>query len=249
MDVVGWFLDPANWSGANGVPTRLLEHLWISGISVAIATAFGLPLGLWIGHTGRFANVAINLANIGRAIPSYGMLAMVLPISLSLAPVLGYSPRDGLRLVPTLVAMTLLAVPPIVVNTWAGLRAVDRDLVEAARGQGLRERQILQGIELPLASSVIIGGFRTAALQVIATATIAAIVSYGGLGRYIIDGIAINDLERIVAGAILVAALALTVDGALALLQRAVMPRGLRQVPTRDVSESAQLEPAAGTTA
>lgn len=249
MDVISWFLDPVNWSGSNGIPTRLVEHVWIAGISIAIATALALPLGLYIGHTGRFANLAINLANIGRAIPSYGMLAMALPISLSLAPVIGYSPRDGLRIVPTLLAMTLLAIPPIVVNTWAGLRAVDRDLVEAGRGQGLKEGQILRQIELPLASAVIIGGFRTAALQVIATATIAAIVSYGGLGRYIIDGIAINDLQRIVAGAILVAALALLVDAALALLQRAVMPRGLRRTPTRDVAETAHLEPAAGTSA
>jgi osmoprotectant transport system permease protein len=230
-DIIGFFTDPAHWTGTTGIPNRLFEHLVISGLAIFIATIIGLPLGLYIGHTGRFANVAINLANIGRAVPSYAILVMVLPVTLALAPVLGYSPSLGLNLLPILVSMTLLAIPPILVNAYAGLRSVDRELIEAARGMGMRERQILRGIELPVASSVIIGGFRTATLSVIATATIGAILSGGGLGRFIFDGLnqGLAGRSSIYAGAILVTILAVVVDLALALLQRRLTPAGLRK--------------------
>ncbi|MGZ8438433.1 MAG: ABC transporter permease, partial [Candidatus Limnocylindrales bacterium] len=140
-DVLGWFLDPANWTGPTGILARLVEHLILSATTVAVAALIGLPVGLYIGHTGRGANLAINVANIGRAVPSYAVMVMVLPISLALAPVLGYSPTIGLNLIPVFTAMTLLAIPPILVNAYAGLRAVDRDLLEAARAMGMRERQ------------------------------------------------------------------------------------------------------------
>jgi osmoprotectant transport system permease protein len=228
MDIFGFLLDPANWSGPDGVPTRLLEHLTLSVAAVFAATVIGLPVGLYIGHTGRLANLAINTSNIGRAVPSFALMVALLPIALDLAPVIGYPPALGLSLLPIFIAMTLLAVPPILVNAYAGLRSVDRDLLEAGRGQGLRERQILLDLELPLASSVIAGGFRTATLQVIATATIGAILSGGGLGRYIIDGLSRNQPDRLLAGAILVTGLALAVDGLLAFVQRRLTPRGLR---------------------
>ena len=221
-DFLVWFGDPANWSGPEGVPTRLLEHLEISGSAVLVALLIGLPIGLWIGHTGRGATIAINVANIGRAIPSYALLGMILPVSLSIDPQL------GLYIIPTFVAMTALAIPPILVGAYAGLREVDRDLIEAARGMGLREQQILFGIEVPLAASVIVGGIRTATLQVIATATIGAILSGGGLGRYIFDGLTNQDYARVVAGARLVAALAVSIDILLAGVQRAITPRPLR---------------------
>jgi len=229
-DIPGFFLDPAHWTGTTGIPNRMLEHLVISGLAILIATLIGLPLGLYIGHTGRGANLAINLANIGRAVPSYAVLVMVLPVSLSLAPVLGYSPSLGLNFLPILIAMTLLAIPPILVNAYAGLRSVDRDLIEAARGMGLRETQILRRVEMPIASSIIVGGFRTATLQVIATATIGAILSGGGLGRFIIDGLSQGLVGRdsIYAGALLVTLLAVGVDLVLALVQRRLVPRGLR---------------------
>jgi osmoprotectant transport system permease protein len=229
-DILGFFLDPSNWTGQTGIPNRMFEHLVISGLAILIATLIGLPLGLFIGHTGRGANLAINLANVGRAVPSYAVLVMVLPVSLSLAPVLGYSPSLGLTFLPILVAMTLLAIPPILVNAYAGLRSVDRDLVEAARGMGLRERQILRGVEMPIASSIIVGGFRTATLQVIATATIGAILAGGGLGRFIIDGLSqgLVGVPSIYAGAILVTILAVGVDLVLARVQRRLVPRGLR---------------------
>ncbi len=229
-DVVAFLTDPANWSGQTGIPNRLYEHLVISGLAMIVATIIALPLGLYIGHTGRGANLAINLANIGRAVPSYAILVIVLPLTLALAPVLGYSPSLGLNFLPILISMTLLAIPPILVNAYAGIRSVDRELIEAARGMGMRERQILRRIELPLASPVIIGGFRTATLSVIATATIGAILAGGGLGRFIFDGLSQGLAGRasIYAGAILVTVLAVAVDLALALVQRRLTPVSLR---------------------
>jgi osmoprotectant transport system permease protein len=234
-DIMGFFSDPANWDGPRGIPWRMVEHVLLSGLAILIATGIGLPVGLYIGHTGRGASLAINLANIGRAVPSYAILVMVLPVALALAPVIGYPPSLGLNFLPIIVAMTLLAIPPILVNSYAGLRSVDRDLIEAGRGMGLRESEILRRIEVPLASPIIIGGIRTATLQVIATLTIGAILSGGGLGRFIFDGLnqGLAGRASIYAGAILVTLLAVGVDLVLALVQRMLIPRGLRNV-TRD---------------
>jgi osmoprotectant transport system permease protein len=226
-EVIAWFTDPANWQGQSGIPFRILEHLAISGVSIVVATLIALPIGLWIGHTGRGATIAINIANIGRAVPSYAVIVIVLPISLRLVP------EYGLDLIPTFVAMVLLAIPPILVNAYAGLREVDRDLVESARGMGMRERQVLSQVEIPLASPVMMGGFRTAVLNVIATATIGAVVGFGGLGRFILDGRAkgIAGLGELVGGAILVALLAIGVDLLLAVVQRGLARRANPQLP------------------
>ena len=231
MDIVSqtiaWFTDPANWSGPNGIPARLGEHIAICAVSMVIALVIAIPIGLYIGHTGRGATLAINVANIGRAVPSYAVIVIILPISLQL------SPEYGLDLIPTFIAMVLLAIPPILVNAYAGLREVDRDLVEAARGMGMRERQILQGVEVPLAAPVIMGGFRTAVLNVIATATIGAVVSFGGLGRFIIDGRAkgIAGTGELIGGALLVAVLAVGIDLVLAFIQRRLARRAQPQHP------------------
>ena len=246
MDVVAFLTDPRNWQGATGIPNRLFEHIFISVVSVAFATLIALPLGLYIGHTGKFSNLAINAANIGRAIPSYSLLVLVLPISLALAPTFGYSPSLGLNFIPTFTAMVLLAIPPILVNAYAGIQSVDRDLVESSRGMGMRERQILGQIELPISSPVIVGGFRTAVLNVIATATIGAYVSFGGLGRFIIDGRArgIGGFSQLLAGAVLVALLAIAADLLLSVVQRVLTPRALRtdRVAPRSVMELGELE-------
>jgi osmoprotectant transport system permease protein len=220
---VAWLAAPDRWQGADGIPTRMLEHLEICVPSVLAAALVALPVGAWIGHTGRLAAVAINAANLGRAVPSYAVLAIVLPISLR------FSPDLGLSVIPTFMAMWLLAIPPILIGTFAGIRAVDRDLVEAARGLGMTELQVLRDVELPLALPVVAGGLRTAAVQVIATATLGAVVAYGGLGRYIIDGIARNEDDRLMAGVVLVAGLAIAAELAFALVQRSVVPRGLRR--------------------
>ena len=225
-EAIAWFSDPATWSGQTGIAWRLVEHLLISTVSVIAATLIALPIGLWIGHTGRYANVAINLANIGRAVPSYAVIVIILPISLALVPSL------GLNVIPTFLAMVLLAIPPILVNAYAGLREVDRDLVEAARGMGLREREILTAVELPLAAPVIVGGFRTAVLNVIATATIGAVLGFGGLGRFILDGRlkGVTGTGELIGGAVLVAVLAIGVDLLLAVLQRRLARRADPQI-------------------
>ena len=237
-EAIAWFTDPANWQGETGIPFRLLEHVAISGVSILVATLIALPIGLWIGHTGRGATVAINVANIGRAVPSYAVIVIILPFSLQLFP------EYGLDLIPTFVAMVLLAIPPILVNAYAGLREVDRDLVESARGMGMRERQILSRVEVPLASPVMMGGFRTAVLNVIATATIGAVVGFGGLGRFILDGRAqgIAGIGELIGGAILVAALAIGVDLLLSLIQRKLARRADPELPhARGLRELAEV--------
>jgi osmoprotectant transport system permease protein len=248
--VIAFFSDPKNWEGPLGIPNRLLEHLVISGLSVAVATLIAVPLGLYIGHTNRGSGLAINLANIGRAIPSYAMMVIPLPFCLALAPVIGIDPTFALVFLPIFIAMTLLAIPPLLVSTYAGLRSVDRELLEAGRGMGLTERQILGRIEIPIASSIIVGGFRTAALQVIATATIGAILGGGGLGRFIFDGINQGRAGQpsIFAGAILVTALALIVDGILGRIQHRLTPRALRTGRARSGPAVRHTEPATGGT-
>ena len=220
-EIVSWLLDPANWQGTTGIPTRLFEHLQVSLLAVLAAMFIAMPVGLYIGHTGRYANLAINLANIGRAVPSYAVIVIILPFSLAFS-------RDlGLNVIPTFLAMVLLAIPPILVNAYAGVRGVDRDLVEAARGMGLRERQILSGVEIPLAAPVIVGGFRTAVLNDIATATIGAVLGFGGLGRFILDGRAMGVVGsgQLIGGAILVSVLAVGIDLLLAVVQRRLARR------------------------
>jgi osmoprotectant transport system permease protein len=229
--IVAFFLDPANWTGATGIPNRLFEHLYISVSSVLLALLIAIPIGLYVGHTNRGSSLAINVANIGRAIPSYAMMVIMLSVTLTLAPVLGYDPGFGLTFLPIFLAMTFLAIPPLLVSTYAGLRSVDRDLIEAGRGMGLSERQILARVEIPLASSILVGGLRTATLQVIATATIGAILGGGGLGRFIFDGLSQGEAgtASIYSGAILVGGLAIGVDLVLAWAQRRLTPRALRQ--------------------
>lgn len=227
MDAVGqtvaWFTDPANWEGPGSIPIRLAEHLAVSGVSLLIAAALALPVGTWIGHTGRGATVAVNIANIGRALPSLAVIGIVLPITAAVDPQLGF------KVLPTLVAMVVLAVPPILVNAQAGIAGVDRDLTDAARGMGLRERQVLGRVELPIAMPIIVGGLRSATVQVIATATLGAVFGFGGLGRYLVEGVAQQDEGMLFGGVVLVAGLAISAELVLAVVQRALTPAGLRR--------------------
>lgn len=211
--VAAWFADPAHWQGSDGVPTRVLEHVELSALSVAVAAAIALPIGLYLGHTGRAAFIAINVANLGRALPSLAMLAFALPISFSLGLGLGFW--------PTFMAMLPLAVPPILTNSYVAIRSADRDTVEAARGMGMREMQVLRAVEIPAGLPIILAGLRTASVNVIATATLGALVAGGALGRYIVDGLQLQDHDRLFAGALLVALLALGTELGFGVLERA----------------------------
>ena len=222
-ETIAWFADPSHWSGVDGIPSRVLQHLQLSGLALMAGAALALPLGVLIGHTGRGGALAIGIANVGRAIPSFAILVMILPIVLGLGLGLGFW--------PTVVALVVLTIPPILVNTYTGLRGVDPEVTEAARGLGMREAQMALRVELPIALPVIIAGTRVAAVQVVATASLGAVVASGGLGRYIIDGFARQEDGRIVAGAVLVAALAIGVDQLFGLLERRGVSPGIRGRP------------------
>ncbi|MFD9099397.1 ABC transporter permease [Streptomyces collinus] len=202
-----WLTDGSQWTGPDGIAHRLTEHLQYSLLATLIATVIGLPIGLLIGHTGRGAFLAINLASFGRALPTVGLVVLVFL-------------AGGLSMLPVYVALVALAVPAIVTNTYAGMTVLDPDVKDAARGQGMRGHQILFQVELPLALPLILTGLRLALIQVVATATIAAYVSFGGLGRYVFDGLAQRDLVQVLGGAVLVALIAVVLDMALAGLQR-----------------------------
>jgi osmoprotectant transport system permease protein len=222
---VAWLTDPAHWTGPNGIPVRMTEHVVISAISLAIAIAIAIPIGLYIGHTGKHTTFAVNSANLWRALPSLAVIAIVLPITARLDPELGF------KVYPTIIAMVVLAVPPIMVNTYSGLAGVDRDILEAGRGQGMAEAQILRKVELPLSVAVITVGVRSAAIQVVATATLGAVFGFGGLGRYLVDGMAQisqGGVGMIFSGVILVAGLVIVTELGFALVQRRLTPRGLR---------------------
>jgi osmoprotectant transport system permease protein len=221
---IRWLSDPAHWAGPAGIPTRLLEHLALAGSSLVVAMLLAVPLGIWIGHTGRFTGLAINAANAWRAVPSLAVIGIVLPITAAIDPQLGF------RVYPTLVAMVVLALPPILVNTQAGIAGVDRDLVEAGRAMGMREREVVRGLELPLAVPAILSGIRSAAVQVVATATLGAIFGSGGLGRYLVEGIAQRDDGMTFGGVVLVAALALGVEAAFVLLLGVIRSPGLARI-------------------
>ena len=219
-NVVRWLTAPAHWQGADGVPRRLVEHLTMSGAAVLTALAVALPIGLVLGHLRRGGFLAVNVSNVGRAVPSFAILVVAVQV-LGIREVLGISR-------PAYIALVALAVPPVVTNAYVGMAAVDADLREAARGMGMTGRQVLARVELPAAVPLVMAGVRTAAVQVVATATLAAVVASGGLGRYIIGGLAQRDFVQLTAGALLVAALSVLTDLALGIVQRAVTPAGLR---------------------
>jgi osmoprotectant transport system permease protein len=229
--VFEWFTDPEQWSGSSGIPVRLVEHLQISGIPIAVAALVALPAAMYIGHRRRLEFLVVSVANLGRAIPSFGLLFLFVILL-------------GIGGEAVLIAMTLLAIPPILTNTYVGIQAVDPDTLEAARGMGMSELRVLTRIEVPLAGPVIVAGLRTAAVQVVATATLAAVVAGGGLGRFIQDGFASGDRPQVFGGAVLVALLAIVVDLGFGLFQRAVVPR--TSSGERPSAEPALLPPVPG---
>jgi osmoprotectant transport system permease protein len=227
--VIAWLTDPANWTGAGGVPTRMREHLGYTLLTLLVAAVIAIPIGALVGHTGRGGFIVVSLANSLRALPTLGLLVILVLIL-------------GLGLGAPLIALVVLAVPPILAGTYAGVQAVDRSVVDAARGMGMSERDILLRVELPNALPLVIGGVRSATLQVVSTATIAAFVALGGLGRYIIDGLAVRDYPQMAAGSLLVALLAIVLDLCLAGVQRVLVSPGLRSGAS---PRSAAVRPAA----
>jgi osmoprotectant transport system permease protein len=214
-NVIRWFLDPLHWSGPDGIPIRLVQHIQLSAECVLIGALIALPIGILLGHYGKFGNLAINVSNVGRAVPSFGILVIAFQVF-------------GLGDLPIIISLTALAIPPMVTNSFVALREVDPDIKEAARGMGYRELAQVLRVELPLAVPLIMAGVRTSAVQVVATATLAALIAGGGLGRYVIDGLDQQDYTKLFAGAILVALLALATELALAAVERVLVPRGMR---------------------
>jgi len=220
LELAGWLLSQTHWRGSDGIPTRVLEHLALSGSGLLIAALVALPLGLYLGHTGRGAFLAINAANVGRALPSFAVLALVLPLAFRLGLGLGYW--------PTVLMLVPLGVPLILINTYVAIRSVEADPLEVARGLGMSEWQVLRQVELPLATGLIVGGVRNAAVTIVATATLGAIVASGGLGRYIVDGLGRQEVGRLLAGALLVALLSNATELVFGLVEQLLVPEALR---------------------
>jgi osmoprotectant transport system permease protein len=214
--VNAFFSDSAHWRGYDGIPQRLLEHLQYSALALALAAAIGLPVGLLTGHTGRGGNALAFIATAARALPSFGLLVLIVILM-------------GFGLLPVMIPLVVLAVPPILVTTYEAVRTVDPSPVDAARGMGMHESRILFQVELPVALPLILSGLRSAAIQIVSTATIAAYVSLGGLGRYIVDGLYQRDYEKVVGGATLVAVLALVTLALFWVVGRVAVSPGVRR--------------------
>lgn len=233
-EVIDWFADEDNWTGRRGAIHQLFEHVRMSGVAVIASCLLALPIAVWLGHKRRFGTVAVNVSNVGRAIPSFAILVLGTQLfGLLEYPIIGSF--------TTFIALIALAVPPLVTNSYVAVAEVPEELRDAAAGMGMSDLEVLRKVELPVAAPLIMAGVRTAAVQVVATATIAAFVGADGLGRFIIDGRAVGDQAEIFAGAILVAALSLLTEGGLALVQSLVTPKGLRQSELPSGAEAAAL--------
>jgi osmoprotectant transport system permease protein len=218
-DLAAWFLDGANWTGSEGIPSRVWEHIQISVVATVVAAAIAIPIAMWLGHYRRGGFLAVATVNIGRAVPSLAIMGLFLPITIRLGLGLGFW--------PALLALFALALPPIFTNTYTAIRDVDPALVEAGRGMGMTDGEVIRSIEAPMASPVIIAALRISAVQVVATAPLAALVAWGSLGRYIIDGFAVQDNVRVMAGGILVALLSVATELLLGAVEKRVTPKGL----------------------
>ncbi len=218
---IDWLRDPVNWSGVDGIPNRLIEHIGYSVLALVLAAAIGIPLGLYIGHTGKGKFLVAGLANAFRALPTLGLVILA---AIIVGPLL---PGDAAYLVPSIFVLVVLAVPPILATTYAGVEGVDEAARDAAYGMGMTGGQVLFKIETPCALPLMMSGIRSAMLQIVSTATIAAVVSLGGLGRFVLDGLANQQYQVMLGGAILVALLAVAFELVLAFVQWLLVPRGL----------------------
>ena len=219
-DTFAWLADPVHWSGSAGIPARLAEHLQYTGLVMLIASAIAVPVGLYVGHTGRGRVAVVALAGALRALPTLGLLTLFVLLA-------------GIGLMPPVWALVILTVPPLLAGTYAGISSVDRNVVDAARAMGMTELQVLFRAEFPNALPVMFGGFRTGVLQVIATVSVVAYINLGGLGRYLFDGLVLSDFPQMLGGSLLIAGLAVAVDSLLVLFQRLFLTRGAARTPDR----------------
>lgn len=216
-DTFAWLASGNHWSGSAGIPVRLGEHLQYTGLVMLIAAAVAVPVGLYVGHTGRGRVPVIAVAGALRALPTLGLLTL-------------FALLAGIGLMPPIWALVILSVPPLLAGTYAGIASVDRDVVDASRAMGMTELLVLFRAEIPNALPIMFGGFRTAVLQVIATVSVMAYINLGGLGRYLFDGLVLSDFPQMMGGSLLIAALAVAVDLVLVLFQRLFLSWG---PPTR----------------
>jgi osmoprotectant transport system permease protein len=222
LEALAWLFSPDRLEGANAITNRIAEHLFFTAVSVLIAAAIAIPIGYLIGHTGRGREVAVAISGAARALPSFGLiLALVLIV--------------GVLQVQTAVfiAFVVLAIPSILAGAYAGLEAIERNVIDSARAVGMTEWQILWKVEIPLGLPLLIGGLRSGALQVVATVTLAAYVGLGGLGYPILQGLDIRRFDQMLGAAIVVVLLALVIDGLFATFQHFAVPRGVASIAQR----------------
>jgi osmoprotectant transport system permease protein len=212
MNIWMWFTDPANWSGPTGIPARLIEQLVITGIAVAIAALIALPAGIITGHLGKGGAVVTSIANLGRAIPTFALLLLL-------------AAAGGVGVSAAIIALVIFAIPPILTNANTAIVSVDPQVRTAGRAMGFTGPQLLWQVEMPLALPLTFAGIRTATVQVTATATLAALVGGGGLGRFILDGFGLQDTTMVIAGVLLVAFVTMTMEAFLALAQAGIAHR------------------------
>ncbi len=232
VDVIDFLVDADSWSGRSGIANRLEEHVRYSVGATVAGIALALPIGIWLGHHRRFGTAAINIANIGRALPSFALIALS-------QQVVGLDELPFVGPTTVFVALVALAVPPILINAYTGMAEVPDEVRDAARGMGYTGWQRATRVELPAALPLILAGVRTSAVQVVATATLAAIVGAGGLGRFIIDGLATRDFVEVASGAVLVAVLAIATELLFSGITRLAVSPGLRRRPAAAVIPAA----------
>ena len=217
LDAFAWLADPANWTGSGSIPQRIAEHLRYTGLAVLVASLIAVPLGWWIGHTGRGRELVVGLTGAARALPSFGLLFLFVFVA-------GVLQREA----ASVVVLMLLAVPPILAGAYAGFEVIDRRVIDAARVMGMTEWQILWKVEVPLGLPLLFGGLRSGVLQVVATTVLIAYIGLGGLGYDIVQGIDLRRFDQMLGSALLIIALALLLDALFALLERWAVPRGVR---------------------
>ncbi|MBC7591570.1 MAG: ABC transporter permease [Salinibacterium sp.] len=232
-EAFAWIFSPDRLSGSSPLPAAIALHLYYTFISVVVAGAIAIPLGYYIGHSGKGRDVAIAISGAARAVPSFGLILL-------LVLVMGVTQKP----LAATIAFVLLGIPSILAGAYAGLEATDRRVIDAARAVGMTEWQILVKVEIPLGLPLLIGGIRAGALQIVATVVLAAYVTLGGLGTYIIQGIPLSRYDMILGSAIVIVALALVLDGLFALLQRVVIPRGVTAGRVQDIRTTSSRRPA-----